>query len=76
MFSIFFYNFGYASERMFDGFDEAVRFAKSRCFECNITKGNEVVATWTPLNGLRIYRQILFDKKIKIDYKRSTDTEK
>jgi hypothetical protein len=56
MFSIFFYNFGYASERMFDGFDEAVRFAKSRCFECNITKGNEVVATWTPLNGLRVYR--------------------
>lgn len=52
MFTIYFTNFGYASERTFRTFNEALAYARSKCFECSILLDGQLEATWSPLRGL------------------------
>ena len=56
MFSIYWYNLRWAPEKIFDSFDLALAFAKKHGFECNIIKEQEVLASWSPIGGLRVYR--------------------
>lgn len=56
MFQVFFTNFSYFSQETFTSFDEALTYGKSKCFEFSIHHNREVLASWSPLYGLRDYR--------------------
>jgi hypothetical protein len=56
MFKVYFSNFGYFSDRIFETFEGALAYAKSVHFECSIHSGDAIAASWSPLYGLRTYR--------------------
>jgi hypothetical protein len=53
MYTVHFTNFGYRSSKEFDSVDEAVQFGKDKGFEFNVQNGSLVVASWSPIGGLR-----------------------
>jgi hypothetical protein len=62
MYKIFWLNFDYFGDGSFDSLDEAIQFAKSRCFEALIvTDSGSSVAVWSPIGGTKYLE--LFDVK-------------
>jgi hypothetical protein len=56
MYKIFWLNFDYFAEHAFDSIEEAIQFAKSRCFEALIvTDSGSSVAVWSPIGGAKYY---------------------
>ena len=56
MYRIFWLNFDYFSASVFDSVEEAIQFAKSRCFEALIvTPEGSSVAVWSPIGGTKYY---------------------
>lgn len=54
-YQIFFPNFGYGKDETYDGFDVAVKAAEKFGFEALISRvGDEAVALWSPISGLRM----------------------
>lgn len=53
MFTIWFTNFGYAPPKTWNSFYEAVAAAREYCFECSISEAGTMIASWSPISGLR-----------------------
>jgi hypothetical protein len=50
---IYWTNFGYYSQDEFTTLAEAIAYGKSKCFEFQISHDCNVVASWSPIGGLR-----------------------
>jgi hypothetical protein len=64
MFQLRFTNFGYTDHCSFFKFEGAVERAKKCGFECTIiewgiTDEERVVASWSPINGLRMLEEVI-----------------
>jgi len=63
MFKVYWTNHGYCAAETFSSLQEAVDYAKSKCFEATIYNGAKeawkatetAVASWSPIGGLRSY---------------------
>jgi hypothetical protein len=53
MFTIYFTNFGYASERTFESLEAAASFARSATYDAQILCDGEVVALYSFFGGLQ-----------------------
>lgn len=67
MFNVYWLNFDYFCDQDFASFDDAVAYAKSKCFEAVIIKpyrkghpyqGGEHVGFWSPIGGLQDRRAV------------------
>lgn len=54
-FRVFFSNHDYFSDRQFDTLDTALAYARSTCFQCQVYRNGDMVATWCPIGGSRFY---------------------
>lgn len=55
MFRIWLTNFQYFLDFAADTLDAAIEKAKTTSFECSIYEGDNLVASWSPIGGLRRY---------------------
>jgi hypothetical protein len=54
--TVYFTNHGYASPQRFTTLEDAVVYAKSKCFMAQIhNESGHLVATWCPIAGTRAY---------------------
>jgi hypothetical protein len=60
LYRVYFTNFGYYSQEKFNTLDSALEYGKSKCFEFQVTheladgwECRRVVASWSPIGGLR-----------------------
>jgi hypothetical protein len=53
-FKVFFVNFEYFADGVFDSLDEAVEYAKSKCFEVTFYCKNTLRGSWSPVGGLKV----------------------
>jgi hypothetical protein len=56
MFTVFYTNFGYGPEQKFQTLEAALEYGKSKCFEFQVSDGNGMVASWSPIGGTRTVR--------------------
>jgi hypothetical protein len=53
-FKVFFVNFDYFADQVFDTLDEAVEYAKSKCFEVTFYCNNTLRGSWSSIGGLKV----------------------
>ena len=53
---IFWTNHGYYSQEEFTSIDDAVAYVRTKCFEAAFHQGDNVLAAWSPISGLRKFR--------------------
>lgn len=51
--SIFFTNFGYGPSQSFYSVQSAVEYGRSKGFEFSVWFGDDLLASWSPIGGLR-----------------------
>lgn len=55
MLYVHFTNMGYAAPRTFETLTDAVAYGVRCCFEFTVqTAGGSILATWSPISGLRL----------------------
>lgn len=59
MFRVYYINFSYFADGEWATLQEAVAYAKCKCFQSTIYRGENMVAFWCPLAGLRLVEIVL-----------------
>ena len=66
MLKVYFTNFHYYADQVFETLEAALEYGKSKCFEFSVSEpGGDVgvrniVATWSPVGGTRIWKEESF----------------
>jgi hypothetical protein len=53
MYRVYYINFSYFADGEWQTLEDAVAYVKSKCFQAAIYRGDDMVASWCPLAGLR-----------------------
>jgi hypothetical protein len=50
---VFWANHGYCSSEHFEKLEEALAYAKSKCFQAGFWRNGELLGSWCPIGGFR-----------------------